>query len=59
MQTHIHIHSDHSHDGLFSRVSRELGSVLEWFSGPALSQEQRFNRVQAEARNDRYGYGVL
>ena len=59
MNPHLHLHFDHSHDGLFSRVARDLGTALGRMTGPALSQQQRFRRVQAEARNDRQGYGVL
>ena len=56
---HVHFHFDHDHDGLFGRVTRDLGSALDWLTGPAMSQQQRLDRARSEAQNDKHGYGVL
>ena len=41
MNPHLHLHFGHSHDGLFGRVARDLGTALDRMTGPALSQQQR------------------
>ena len=56
---HVHFHFDHDHDGLFGRVTRDLGSALDWLTGPGMSQQQRLERARSEAQNDKQGYGVL
>ena len=62
---HIHIHSnhnsgrDHRHDGPFSRISRDLGSVLDRLTGPGMTDQQRASRHRAEAMNERYGSGLM
>ena len=62
---HIHIHFNHnrdlphSHQGPFQRVAQEVGSTLGKFAGPASTERQRSDRARAEARNERYGGGVL
>ena len=59
MHAHVSLHLDRNHDGLVSRVAREVGVALDWISGPALSDQQYLERARAEARNERHGYGVL
>lgn len=54
MHTHISIHNDHSHGGLFSRVAHELGAAIDWLTGPAMSDQERQERVVAEVQNLRY-----
>ncbi len=59
MHAHLHIHLDHNHDGLLTRMGRDLGLAFNWLGGPAMSDQDRLNRVQAEARNDRYSVGIF
>ena len=62
---HIHFHSshdnghDHPHDRSFSRVILDLDSVLNWLTGPGMTDSQRYARNRAEAVNERYGNGVI
>ncbi|MCY4364736.1 MAG: hypothetical protein OXE17_00685 [Chloroflexi bacterium] len=57
---HIHFHSDHNierdhpHDRPFSRVTRDLDAVLDWLTGPGMTDQQRAGRSRAEALNERY-----
>ena len=59
MHAHIHLHLDHNHGGLFSRVTRDIGSALDWITGPAMSSQERLKRAQAEVRSNKSGYGIL
>ena len=62
---HVHIHlshdneRDHPHDKSFNRVTRDLDALLEWMTGPGMTEQQRSVRNRAEARNERYGNGVM
>ena len=62
---HIHIHPNHRnshphpHQGPFSRAARGLGSTLDRLTGPGMTARQRSDRTNAEARNERYGAGIL
>ncbi len=62
---HIHFHHSHDyehnlpHDKPFSRVTRDLDTVLEWLTGTGMTEQQRSVRSQAEALNEKYGSGVL
>lgn len=59
MQAHIHVHFDHNHDGLFSRVTRDLGAALDRLGGPAMSDQERLERAKVEAQNELRSIGVL
>ena len=54
MNAHIHVHLDHNHEGLFSRIARDLGAAYEWLAGPSMSEQERANRELAEIRNSKY-----
>ena len=62
---HIHFHSGHNiehghpHGGPFSRITRDLGSALDRLTGPGMTDRQRASRHRAEARNERYGSGLM
>lgn len=62
---HIHIHFNrnrdlpHSHQGPLHRVARDVGSTLDKLAGPASTERQRSERARADARNQRYGGGIL
>ena len=59
MQAHIHVHFDHNHDGLFSRVARDLGAALDRLGGPAMSDQERLERAKVQAQNELRSIGVL
>ena len=59
MSVQLHVHFDHHHDGFLARLSRDLGHALDWIAGPAMSEQQRYDRLQAEVRGDKYRHGVL
>lgn len=59
MSVLLYVHFDHHQDGFLTRLGRDLGHALGWIAGPAMSQQQRYDRLQAEVRNDKYGHGVL
>ena len=59
MSVHLHVHIDHHHDGFLTRLSRDLGHALDWMAGPPMSEQQRYDRLQAEVRGNKYGHGVL
>jgi hypothetical protein len=59
MHLHIALHRDHSHDDLLGRVSRDLGAAMDWFTGPARSEQDRLHSTLADARNRTYENGVL
>ena len=62
---HIHFHSNHNiehahhHDRPFSKVTRDLDFILEWLTGPGMTDRQRASRNRAEAMNERYGSGLM
>ena len=59
MHIHFHVSHDNDQDGLFDRVNRHLGTAINWLSGPAMSEQERFDRVKAEVQSDKHGYGIL
>lgn len=59
MHIHFHVSHDNDQDGLLDRVNRRLGAAIDWFSGPAMSKQERFDREKAEVQSDKYGYGIL
>ena len=59
MNAHIHFHFDHSHDGLLTRIARDLGAACDWLTGPGMSAQERLNRELADIRNDKHGVGVI
>ena len=59
MSLHIHLHTDHNHDGLLVRIARDLGAAHDWLAGPGMSEQERMQRELAQARNDRHGSGAL
>lgn len=59
MHAHIHVHFDHHHGGLFSRIARDLGAAYDWLAGPAMSEQERLDRELAEARSSKYAEGAL
>ena len=59
MHTHFSIHTDHNHDGLFSRFAHELSAALDWLSGPPMSEQDRRDRVVAEVQNLKYDTSAL
>ena len=59
MHAHLSFHRNNHHDGFFHRVARDLGAAMEWITGPAMSRQRLLDRAQAEARNQKYGYGIL
>lgn len=59
MHFHFQVSEDSSQDRLFDRLNRRLGNAIEWLSGPAMSEQERFDRVRAEVQSDKYGYGIL
>ena len=59
MNVHLHFHFDHNHDGLLTRIARDLGVAYDWLAGPGLSDQERLNRELAEARNGKYGVGAI
>lgn len=56
---HVHLHFDHNHDGLLTRVTRDVGSALSWLTGPAMSQQERLDRSLLEAKRHQHGLGIL
>ncbi|MDE2780075.1 MAG: hypothetical protein OXN21_03660 [Chloroflexota bacterium] len=59
MQLHFHGSEGSNQDGVLDRLNRRLGNAIEWLSGPAMSEQERFDRVRAEVQSDKYGYGIL
>lgn len=59
MHAHFSVHWDHRHDGLFSRMARELGAAYDWLAGPAMSEQARLRRELAEAGSWRRLTGSL
>ena len=59
MHLHIALHKDHSHNELLGRISRDLGSALDWVSGPATTEQDRAQLRLADVRNRAYENGVL
>ena len=55
---HIHLHFENNHEGLFSRVTRDLGTALDWLTGPAMSQQERLDRTLLETQHDKHGVGI-
>ena len=53
------LHFDHSHDGLFGRVSRNVGTALDWLTGPAMTEQDREEQTLADVRNRRFEDSVL
>lgn len=62
---HIHFHANHNldhnhpHDRPSSRVTRDLGAIMGWFTGPGMTERKRVERNRAEALNERYGRGLI
>ena len=48
------VHSDHSHYGLFGRVSHNVGTALDWLTGPAMTEQERSQLTLADVRNRRF-----
>ena len=59
MHAHLSIHIDHNHPGLLSRVAHDLGAAFGWLAGPAMSEQERHDRVVAEVQNLRYDTSAL
>ena len=59
MHMHFSIHQDHNHNGLLGRVARDLVVAMGWITGPGMSRQQLLNRAKAEARSQKYGYGIF
>ena len=59
MHAHITVHFDHSHDGLFGRFSHNVGTALDWLTGPALTDQERSQQTLADIRNRRFEDSVL
>ena len=62
---HIHTHPGHEighrhpHGNMVSRVARDLDTLLDWLTGPGLTERQRAARNRAEALNEKTGSGVM
>ena len=51
MKANASIHADHNQPGLFSRVARDVSSAMDWLTGPAMSEQERQDRVVAQVQN--------
>ncbi len=59
MHVHFALHIDHNHPGVLGRVARELGSAVDWLSGPAMTEQERQERVMAEVRNQKHDSSAM
>ncbi len=59
MQVHLSLHLDHNQEGVVGRAARNLGTALNWLSGPAMSEQERQERDLAEVRNLKHDVSAL
>lgn len=59
MKANTSLHIDHNAGGLLGRIARDLSTALEWISGPAMSEQDRRERVVAEVQNLKYDTSAL
>ena len=59
MHAHFTVHFDHNHNGLIGRFSRNVGTALDWLTGPALTDQERSQQTLADVRNRRFEDSVL
>ena len=59
MKANTSLHAEHNHAGLFSRVTHDVSAALDWLTGPAMSEQERRERVRAEVQNLRYDTSAL
>ena len=50
MKVTVSMHAEQSHGGLFHRLAHDVSAALDWLAGPAMSQQERRDRVVAEAQ---------
>ena len=51
MKANASLHTDPNHAGLFNRIANDLSAALEWLAGPAMSEQERRERLMAEVQN--------
>ena len=59
MKANTSMHTEHSHAGLLDRVAHDLSAALGWLAGPAMSDQERKERVVAEVQNLKYDTSAL
>ncbi len=52
-------HSEQDHNGLFGRVAHEVSAALDWLAGPAMSEQERRERLMAEVQNLKHDTSAL
>jgi hypothetical protein len=45
-----HEPSDHHHEGLLNRITKDIVAVYDWLAGPPMSEQARMNRLLEETR---------
>lgn len=53
------VHFDHNHEGLFGRVSRNVGAALDWLTGPGMTDQKRAAQTLTDVRNQRFDDTVI
>ena len=59
MKANTSIHAEHDHAGWLSRVAHDVSVALDWLTGPAMSEQERQDRVVAEVQNLKYDVRAL
>lgn len=59
MKANTSLQREHNHDGLFSRIAHDVTVALDWLTGPAMSQQERRERLMAEVQNLKHDTSAL
>ena len=59
MKASTSMQAEHAHGGLFHRVAHDVTIALDWLAGPAMSQQERRERVVAEVQSLKYDTSAL
>ena len=59
MKANNSLHAEQNTGGLLGRVAHDLSAALEWLSGPAMSEQDRRERVVAEVQNLKFDTSAL
>ena len=54
MKANTSMQAEQGHGGLLHRVAHDVSAALDWLTGPAMSQQERQDRVVAEAQSLKY-----